>query len=60
VPRRLLAFTLLLASARTRRAPVTSEVFSQLQGRLGAYRDKVHQVSISIDPEHDTPGVPRE
>ena len=39
--------------------PVTSEVFSQLQGRLGAYRDRVHLVSISIDPEHDTPGVLR-
>jgi len=40
--------------------PVTSKVFSQLQSRLGNYRDKVHLVSISIDPEHDTPEVLRE
>jgi protein SCO1/2 len=40
--------------------PVTSKVFSQLQSRLGSYRDKVHLVSISIDPEHDTPEVLRE
>lgn len=37
--------------------PVTSEVFSQLQSKLGGNRDKVHLVSISIDPEHDTPQV---
>jgi protein SCO1/2 len=29
--------------------------FSQLQERLGADRGKVHMVSISIDPEQDTP-----
>lgn len=40
--------------------PVTSKVFSQLQDELGNYRDKVHLVSISIDPEHDTPEVLRE
>jgi protein SCO1/2 len=40
--------------------PVTSKVFSQLQSRLGNYRNKVHLVSISIDPEHDTPEVLRE
>jgi protein SCO1/2 len=40
--------------------PVTSKVFSQLQNKLGNYRDKVHLVSISIDPEHDTPEVLRE
>lgn len=37
--------------------PVTSGVFAQLQSRLGADRDKVHLVSISIDPEQDTPTV---
>jgi protein SCO1/2 len=32
-----------------------SQVFSRFQSRLGAQRDKVHMVSISIDPEQDTP-----
>jgi protein SCO1/2 len=35
--------------------PVVSQTLSQLQSELGADRDKVHMVSISIDPEHDTP-----
>jgi protein SCO1/2 len=35
--------------------PVSSQVFGQLQDRLGQDRDKVHLVSISIDPEQDTP-----
>lgn len=35
--------------------PVTSQTLSQLQARLGADRDKVRIVSISIDPEQDTP-----
>ena len=35
--------------------PVTSQTLSQLQARLGDNRDKVHIVSISIDPEQDTP-----
>jgi protein SCO1/2 len=35
--------------------PLMSEVFSQFQTRLGAEREKVHMVSISIDPEQDTP-----
>ena len=35
--------------------PVTSQVFSELRERLGAERDKVNMVSISIDPEQDTP-----
>lgn len=35
--------------------PVMSQVFSQLQDRLGADRAKVHMMSISIDPEQDTP-----
>jgi protein SCO1 len=35
--------------------PVMSQIFAQLQGKLGDERDKVHLVSISIDPEQDTP-----
>ena len=35
--------------------PLASQVFSQLQGQLGAERDRVHLVSISVDPEEDTP-----
>ena len=35
--------------------PMMSQVFSQFQERLGAQRSKVHMVSISIDPEQDTP-----
>lgn len=39
--------------------PVTSRTFSLLQDELGSERDKVHMVSISIDPEQDTPAVLR-
>ena len=35
--------------------PVTSQTLSQLQDRLGASRELVHMVSITIDPEFDTP-----
>lgn len=35
--------------------PLTSHTLSQLQNMLGAARDSVHLVSISIDPEFDTP-----
>jgi len=35
--------------------PVVSQTLSQLQRKLGADRDRVHLVSISIDPEEDTP-----
>ena len=35
--------------------PLSSQVFSLLQQRLGKDRDAVHLVSISIDPEEDTP-----
>ncbi|MEN9704961.1 MAG: hypothetical protein RLZZ393_840 [Pseudomonadota bacterium] len=35
--------------------PVTSQVLSVFQQKLGADRAKVHIVSISIDPEEDTP-----
>jgi protein SCO1/2 len=36
--------------------PVTSQVFVEVRERMGADRDKVNMVSISIDPEQDTPG----
>ena len=35
--------------------PLTSQTLSQLQSRLGAARDQVNILSISIDPEQDTP-----
>ena len=35
--------------------PVTSQVFSQVQEMLGKDKAKFHLVSISIDPEYDTP-----
>jgi protein SCO1/2 len=35
--------------------PMSSQVFEQFQDDLGAARDGVHLVSISIDPEQDTP-----
>lgn len=35
--------------------PVMSGVFSQVQSRLNKQSQKVRMVSISIDPEHDTP-----
>jgi protein SCO1/2 len=35
--------------------PITSQTFSQLQTALGSEKNKVHLVSISIDPEQDTP-----
>jgi protein SCO1/2 len=35
--------------------PIMSAVFTQFQDKLGADRSKVHMVSISIDPEQDTP-----
>jgi len=35
--------------------PLTSQVFSQVQKMLAASADPVHLVSISIDPEYDTP-----
>jgi protein SCO1 len=35
--------------------PVTSATFAQLQRRLGAGISKVQLVSISIDPDQDTP-----
>ena len=35
--------------------PLTSQTLAQLQSRLGPARDQVRIVSISIDPEQDTP-----
>jgi len=35
--------------------PVMSQIFAQLQNRLGGGHDKFHMLSISIDPEQDTP-----
>lgn len=35
--------------------PLVSHTLAQLQRELGADRDSVHLVSISIDPEEDTP-----
>jgi protein SCO1 len=35
--------------------PLTSQIFADLQEKLGGARDRVHLMSISIDPEQDTP-----
>ncbi len=35
--------------------PLVSHTLSELQDQLGPDRDRVHLVSISIDPEEDTP-----
>ena len=35
--------------------PLTSDTFSKFQTKLGKNLDKVHMVTISIDPEQDTP-----
>jgi len=37
--------------------PVLSAGFSNMQRKLGADSDKVQMISISIDPEYDTPEV---
>ena len=37
--------------------PVMSATFSQVQAALGPARDAVRMLSISIDPEEDTPAV---
>ncbi|MFA5240775.1 MAG: SCO family protein [Sulfuricella sp.] len=37
--------------------PVMSATFHHVQDQLGAERDRVRMVSISIDPEHDTPAA---
>lgn len=40
--------------------PISSSLFMQLQKKLGPEADKVHLVSVSIDPEEDTPSRLRE
>jgi protein SCO1/2 len=40
--------------------PVTSQVFAETQARLGSQLGRVHMMSISIDPENDTPAQLRE
>jgi protein SCO1 len=40
--------------------PLMSSVFAQFERRLGTDADKVHLMSISIDPEQDTPTRLRE
>lgn len=40
--------------------PLTSQTLSELRRKLGTFRDSVHLVSISIDPEQDTPAKLRE
>jgi protein SCO1/2 len=35
--------------------PVMTQIFAQVQAKLGPDLDKVHMVSVSIDPEYDTP-----
>jgi protein SCO1/2 len=40
--------------------PVMSQVFSQFERGLGADRGRVHLMSISVDPEEDTPTRLRE
>jgi protein SCO1/2 len=40
--------------------PIITRVMSQVQAKLGGERGKVHMMSISIDPEQDTPARLRE
>jgi protein SCO1 len=40
--------------------PLMSQIFAQVQHRLGSQSGKVHLMSISTDPEQDTPGRLRE
>jgi len=40
--------------------PLTSQTLSMVQRKLGDARDRVHIMSISIDPEQDTPARLRE
>lgn len=40
--------------------PLTSQVFGALQSKLGPRAETVHLVSVSIDPEQDTPARLRE
>jgi protein SCO1 len=40
--------------------PLSSQTFGEFQRKLGANREHVHLMSISIDPEQDTPARLRE
>jgi protein SCO1/2 len=40
--------------------PVMTQTFAEVQTKLGSERDKVRMVSVSIDPEQDTPARLRE
>jgi len=40
--------------------PLTSQTLATLQDKLGSARDRIHILSISIDPEQDTPSRLRE
>jgi protein SCO1/2 len=40
--------------------PVMTQTFAEVQAKLGPDRGKVHMVSVSIDPEQDTPARLRE
>src|SRR5262249_25129195 len=40
--------------------PVMSQTFAEVQRQLGDERDHVHLISVSIDPEQDTPARLRE
>ena len=42
-------------TACTAVCPITSRTYAQLQDKLGDEREKVHMISITIDPEQDTP-----
>ena len=35
--------------------PVTTQMFSRVQDKLGKEHDKFHMLTISVDPEYDTP-----
>lgn len=55
---RLVVVDFIFASCATI-CPMLSAGFADFQQRLGTDREKVHLVSISIDPENDTPSVMR-
>lgn len=44
-----------VCTACTASSPATSAVLSRVQARLRARGEKVRIVSVSVDPEHDTP-----
>ncbi len=51
---RSVVMTFIFTTCRTI-CPIMSHVFANLQKKLGANVDQVHMVSITIDPEYDTP-----